>query len=332
MNYCLIRKSILAILAIIVLTSVKTHAQQTAHKIILDQMNYLLYLPDGYETDTTKQWPMMMFLHGVGECGDDVEKVKLLGPPRKIADGHKYPFIVVSPQSPERGWRPDFIYKLVENLKKNHRIDEDRVYLTGLSMGGFGTWRTAQSYPEIFAAIIPICGGGESYNVHSLENMPIWCFHGAKDDVVNIENSQAMIDSLKSMGRTDVKFTIYPEAGHDSWTETYNNEEVYKWMLSHKRFKYQEKPIDTASLDEYAGTYSDDDDNDRSFQLLNQDGGLVIKWSEDFSSSVYKFGGNDKFFAAPDKYEYIKFSRDSNNKITGFTLLYSRFKMSYKKQ
>lgn len=112
-----------------------------------------------------------------------MEKVKLLGTPRKIADGHKYPFIVVSPQSPERGWRSDFIQKLLIDLQKRYRIDVDRTYLTGLSMGGFGTWRTAQSYPKLFAAIIPICGGGDRYNVWSLENMPIWCFHGAKDDM-----------------------------------------------------------------------------------------------------------------------------------------------------
>lgn len=329
MNYSLTKRSLFITILMIVIACTQIQAQQTGHKIILDQMNYLLYLPDGYESDTTKQWPMMVFLHGVGECGDDVEKVKWLGPPRKIADGHKYPFIVVSPQSPERGWKPDFIQKLVIDLQKKYRIDEDRTYLTGLSMGGFGTWRTAQSYPELFAAIIPICGGGSSYNTWSLENMPIWCFHGAKDDDVAITYSQTMIDSLKHYNHPNVNFTIYPEAGHDSWTETYNNEDVYKWMLSQKRFKYEEKPITTESLDEYIGTYVGEED---PFQLITEDNGLKIVWNEKAFSSVYKFAGNDKFFIAPDKYEYIKFERDENNKIKGFTLIYSQFKISYNKQ
>ncbi|MFV0419922.1 MAG: prolyl oligopeptidase family serine peptidase [Dysgonomonas sp.] len=329
MNYLLTKRSLFITLLITLLVCTQTQAQQTSHKIILDQMNYLLYLPDGYEADTTKQWPMMVFLHGVGECGDEVEKVKLLGPPRKIADGHKYPFIVVSPQSPERGWKPDFIQKLVIDLQKKYRIDEDRTYLTGLSMGGFGTWRTAQSYPELFAAIIPICGGGDSYNVWSLENMPIWCFHGAKDDSVEISYSQTMIDSLKPYNNPNVKFTIYPKAGHDSWTETYNNEEVYKWMLSQKRFKYKEKPITPEALSEYTGTYANEGN---PFQIIAEDNGLKIVWNEKAFSPIYKFTGNNKFIVTPDKFDYIKFDKDENNVITGFTMFYSRFKMSYKKQ
>jgi predicted esterase len=276
---------------------------------------------------------MMVFLHGAGETGNEVEKVKLLGPPRKIADGYKYPFIVVSPQSPERGWKPDFVRRLVLDLQKNYRIDEDRIYLTGLSMGGFGTWHTAQSYPEMFAAIVPICGGGSPYSAWSLENMPVWCFHGAKDDVINIVSSQNMIDSLKPYNNPNVKFTIYPDAGHDSWTETYNNEEVYEWMLSHKRFRYEEKPVTPEQLSEYAGAYEYKHDEGISiFQIIVQENELAIVWNEDAPSSVYKYAGNDTFFLAPDKYENIKFNRDNNNQITGFTQYYSFYKATSKKQ
>jgi pimeloyl-ACP methyl ester carboxylesterase len=315
---------------------VQVSAQQTAHNIILHQMNYLMYLPDGYETDTTKKWPMMVFLHGVGECGNDVEKVKWLGPPRKIADGYKYPFIVVSPQSPERGWQPDFIQKLIVDLQTKYRIDEDRIYLTGLSMGGFGTWRTAQKYPELFAAIVPICGGGERYSVWMLENMPIWCFHGAKDDNVPISNSQAMIDSLKCYDNPNVKFTVYPEAGHDSWTETYNNEEVYRWMLSHKRFRYEEKPVTAEALNEYAGIYFSDKYGRDTLQFVVQENTLAIKAvainaNEMFVQS-FKFAGNDRFFTLPDKFMNIKFNRDEKKKIIGATFYDIYYKVDWTKE
>lgn len=311
-----------------ILFSIKGQAQQTPHKIILDQMNYLLYFPDGYETDTLRTWPLMVFLHGGGETGNDVEKVKLLGPPRMINDGYKFPFIVVSPQSPELWWKPDFVRKLVLDLQKRHRIDIDRTYLTGLSMGGFGTWQTAQAYPELFAAIVPICGGGEDYNAHSLENVPIWCFHGAKDDVIPISRSQAMVDSLRKYNHPNLKFTVYPEAGHDSWTETYNNEAIYSWMLSHKRFKYKETPISPEELEEYTGTYFSKDYEGKespSFQVIAVNNKIKVKWNEEQYSDEYSFGGNDKFFTTPDKYDHIKFSRDENKQISGFIFRYSRY-------
>ena len=333
MNYSLIKKIGLAFFVLTCVSGANMQAQQTAHNIILDQMNYLLQLPEDYQSDTTKLWPMMVFLHGGGEWGTDVEKVKWLGPPRKIEDGHKYPFIVVSPQSPEHGWRPDFVRRLTLDLQDRYRVDKDRTYLTGLSMGGFGTWRTAQSYPELFAAIVPICGGGDTYNVHSLENMPIWCFHGEKDDVIPISRSQEMIDSLKQYDNPNVKFTIYPDVWHDSWTETYNNEDVYTWMLSHTRFKYQEESITTEQLDEYTGgfsmTYSDGGES--NFTLLNEEGKLKIEWNEEYSST-YMYAGKDKFFMDPSKYEHIKFNRDNKNKIIGFTMMHSHYKSKYHKK
>lgn len=329
-----IKKTLLLLSLATVLFFTNIQAQQSAHTIIIDKMNYLLYLPDGYQTDTLQRWPMIVFLHGAGETGDDVEKVKLLGPPRMIDDGYKFPFIVVSPQSPQHGWRSDFIRKLVLDLQKKYRVDVDRTYLTGLSMGGFGTWHTAQTFPELFAAIVPICGGGDPHNVRSLENMPIWCFHGAKDDVVSISYSQAMVDSLKQHNHPNIKFTIYPEAGHDSWTETYNNEAVYSWMLSHKRFKYQEKPISPEELEKYTGSYSNNNNERREeyiLQIITEDNKLKINWSDQYSS-VYNFAGEDKFFMAPDQYDYIKFKRDENEQIIGFSIIYNRYEAYYNKK
>jgi predicted peptidase len=120
---------------------------------------------------------------------------------------------------------------------RKYRIDKDRVYLTGLSMGGYGTWALAAAHPEKFAAIAPICGGGNPAEAAKLARLPIWVFHGAKDPTVPIERSKEMVEAIKAAGG-DAKFTIYPEAGHDSWTETYNNPELYQWLLAQKRKKH----------------------------------------------------------------------------------------------
>ena len=197
---------------------------------------YLLYLPKEYGKDTTKRWPLILFLHGAGESGDDLEKVKMHGPPKLAAQGKEMPFIVVSPQSPRGGWDVEVLTALLDEVTKSYAVDEERVYLTGLSMGGFGTWSLATATPERFAASAPICGGGQPRAAGRLKNTPVWVFHGAKDEVVRPELSQAMVDALKAAGGS-VRYTLYPEAAHDSWTETYNNPELYEWFLKHKRTK-----------------------------------------------------------------------------------------------
>jgi predicted peptidase len=198
------------------------------------RLNYLLALPDGYDEQPDKKWPLLLFLHGAGESGNDLSKVKMHGPPKLIEGGKAFPFLVVSPQSPGMGWRPEALNALLDDVIEHYRVDQDRVYLTGLSMGGFGTWALAASRPERFAAIAPICGGGNPRDVSALKDLPIWVFHGAKDNVVPLARSEDMVKALKEAG-ADVKFTVYPDAGHDSWTETYNNPELYEWFLSHTR-------------------------------------------------------------------------------------------------
>jgi predicted peptidase len=198
---------------------------------------YLLYLPKEYGQDRSKKWPMLLFLHGSGERGDDLEAVKKHGPPKLIEQGKEFPFIVVSPQCPDgEGWDSRVLNALLDEVMKKYAVDADRVYCTGLSMGGFGTWQLAEDYPDRFAAIAPICGGGNPSKAALLKNVPVWAFHGAKDPVVPIQREQDMVDALKAAGG-DVKFTIYPDAGHDAWTETYNNPELYDWLLQHRRSK-----------------------------------------------------------------------------------------------
>ena len=197
------------------------------------EINYLLYLPKDYANQ--ESWPLLVFLHGSGERGDNLDLVKKHGPPKLIAEGKDFPFIVASPQCPKgKSWEPVELIALLDELGSKYKVDADRVYITGLSMGGFGTWRLAAVAPERLAAIVPICGGGESFTTRSFASLPVWAFHGAKDGAVPLERSQVMIDALKKNGGNP-KFTIYPDAEHDSWTETYANPELYEWLLAQKR-------------------------------------------------------------------------------------------------
>jgi len=199
------------------------------------QMGYLLYLPKDYEKE--KSWPLMLFLHGAGERGENLELVKKHGPPKLITAGKEFPFIVVSPQCPKnKWWEPIELVALLDEISGKYNVDPDRIYVTGLSMGGFGSWRLAAFAPERLAAIAPICGGGETYWAKEFAHLPVWAFHGAKDTGVPLERSQAMVDALKKIGG-DPKLTIYPEAGHDSWTATYGNPDFYEWLLAQKRSK-----------------------------------------------------------------------------------------------
>jgi predicted peptidase len=202
------------------------------------KLKYLLFLPEGYEK-TDKSWPLVLFLHGSGESGNDLPKVKLHGPPKIVETKKDFPFIVVSPQSPGRGWDPAALNALLDDVEANYRVDKERVYLTGLSMGGFGTWALAAFAPNRFAALVPICGGGNPADAPRLKNIPVWVFHGAKDRTVPLARSEAMVNALKEAGG-HVKFTVYPEAGHDSWTATYDDPQLWAWLTQQKRSELRE--------------------------------------------------------------------------------------------
>ena len=197
------------------------------------QLDYLLYLPKDYASK--EKWPLLLFLHGGGERGDDLNLVKVHGPPKLIAAGQDFPFIVVSPQCPkDHWWDPIVLVALLDDLSAKYKVDADRVYVTGLSMGGFGSWELAGYAPERIAAIAPICGGGETHWTKRFAKMPTWAFHGAKDAGVLPARSIEMIEAMKKNGG-DPKLTIYPEAEHNSWTQTYANPEFYEWLLAQKR-------------------------------------------------------------------------------------------------
>jgi predicted peptidase len=207
--------------------------------------DYLLYLPNDYSAASKKRWPLMLFLHGAGERGTNLTKVAVHGPPKLVAQGKKdLPFIIVSPQCPTgQRWQPDVLTALLDDVIAKHKVDTNRIYLTGLSMGGYGTWALAIEDPERFAAIAPICGGGEIVPIllasakkrAALKSLGVWAFHGAKDPVVKLDESEKMVNAFKQIGAGDVRLTVYPDATHDSWTETYDNPKLYEWLLGHKR-------------------------------------------------------------------------------------------------
>jgi len=215
------------------------HPQTMTKSVSRDvTMNYLLYLPKDYGK-VDKKWPLILFLHGAGERGSDLNQLKAHGPSKLAAQGKEFEFIIVSPQCPKDNWWPnmaDDLVVLVDDVCQKYSVDTSRLYVTGLSMGGFGTWTLIAKYPNKFAAAAPICGGGDVTTArHNAGSLPIWVFHGAKDSVVPLSRSEDMVKAYQQGGNKNVKLTVYPEADHDSWTVTYNDPELYAWFLQHHK-------------------------------------------------------------------------------------------------
>ena len=213
------------------------HAQELKKKVTVSvNLHYLLYLPSDYKT-STKRYPVIFFLHGSGEKGNDLSFVHKL-PLLKYAESHPdFPFIVIAPQCPEiHRWSEQLvdINALLDDIIKQYRVDESRIYLTGLSMGGEGTWRLAMKYPQRFAAIAPLCGWADLRLAYKVKSLPIWVFHGDKDDTVPFRQSEEIVDYLKKAG-ADIKFTVIPGASHDIWTQTYGSSTIYDWFLAHQK-------------------------------------------------------------------------------------------------
>lgn len=238
-------------------TAGKQVAQTLKKKITKElSLDYWLFLPQSYSAKSDKKWPVIVFLHGSGERGNnlgELERVKVHGPPMMVEKDPNFGFIVVSPQCKANSWWDWSLDELNAMLDKVladvKNADPDRVYLTGLSMGGLGSFTWVMEYPERFAAVAPICGGGvyqtseglSSEKMQQLQNLPFWIFHGEDDHDVSVEQSKQMAAGLKAYGVKDVKLTTYPGVDHNSWTRTYANPELYKWFLQHRRGENAEK-------------------------------------------------------------------------------------------
>ena len=221
---------------------------QTSQKISIEikhtiELGYLENLPKDYDGKSGKKYPLVIFLHGMGERGNDLKKLTVHGIPKLIEEKHaildNYEFIAVSPQCPDGYmWTmlDEALMNLVKHCIENLSVDTSRIYLTGLSMGGFGSWHLAYKNPHVFVAVAPICGGlrgDESEDLSVIRHLPLWVFHGAKDTVVPLLTSAEPVAKLNELG-ADVKFTVYPDLEHDSWTVTYENPNFYKWLFSQK--------------------------------------------------------------------------------------------------
>lgn len=194
---------------------------------------YHLFIPDYKIPDGG--YPMLLFLHGAGERGNDLDLVKLHGINNMLTVYDPLPFIVISPQVPDGGWwDSESLNALIDHAVASYPVDTERIYVTGLSMGGYGTWDLIIRYPGRFAAAIPICGGGNWLLAHRAKDVPVLAFHGDADPVIPLERSVEMVEALQEAGG-NATLTVYPGTGHDAWTPTYGNKEMYEWLLQFKR-------------------------------------------------------------------------------------------------
>ena len=203
-----------------------------------DAMHYLVSYPEGYDQDTA-DWPLVLFLHGGGESGNDLDAVKRIGLPRHIDRGERFPFITLAPQNRfTRGfWDIPGLGQLLDTFITANRVDTSRVYLTGLSRGGLGAWMLAMQQPGRFAALAPVCGAvPHSYAIWVEEDLPIWVFHGTDDELILPSESINMVEALRRKDmQQPVKLTLYEGVGHNAWEKAYADPELYAWLLMQRR-------------------------------------------------------------------------------------------------
>jgi predicted peptidase len=198
------------------------------------EAKYIVFVPHAY--DGSKPFPLILFLHGMGESGKDGQKQVTVGLGPAIERQEKtFPFIVIFPQSQTKNWQSGFrdsqrALDILAEIQRELRVDPKRIFLTGISMGGYGTWSLAARYPDRWAAIVPICGGGNTAKAKLIKDISCWCFHGGADDKVPVERSREMIAALGEAGGTPI-YTEYPGIAHNSWDQAYATPELYEWLL-----------------------------------------------------------------------------------------------------
>jgi len=202
------------------------------------EAKYVLFVPHDYKGD--KPYPLILFLHGAGETGDDGKRQTYvgLGPVLRM-QAKTFPAFVIFPQSQDRTWDAESkdgqrAMAILAAVQKEYKIDDKRLYLTGLSMGGFGTWSNAVKYPDKWAAIVPVCGGGDPGKAEAIKNIPCWGFVGDKDNAMLLDGMRKMIEALKAAGGKP-KFDEYQGIGHNSWEMAYNTPELYEWLFAQQR-------------------------------------------------------------------------------------------------
>lgn len=199
----------------------------------LGKLKYVVRYPDGFSAD--EKYPLIFCLHGAGYRGGDYDRIMANPFFKETEKQEGFPFVMAAPICSEDTWFDLWgeLKTLVVKLASQSFVDVKRIYMMGASMGGYGTWQLAMSMPQYFAAIAPICGGGMYWNAGRLLNVPVWAFHGALDQAVLPEESRKMVDAVNKKGG-QAKLTMYPENGHNAWSDTYSNPELFRWFLQHE--------------------------------------------------------------------------------------------------
>lgn len=221
------------------------------------QLRYLIQIPTS--EPPAAGWPVVLFLHGYGECGENIAKVRVHGPPKLTEQiGELSSCIIISPQCPKDSWwRVEALKALMDEIVADRAdVDSQRLYVTGLSMGGYGSWSLLSRYPDYFAAAIPICGGGDPLRrtknrppqkigivnefdpdgLRRAANVPIWTFHGTEDRAVPIEETERLVELLREAGSQTIRYTVYEGAGHvAAWEKAYEDPRVWKWLFAQRR-------------------------------------------------------------------------------------------------
>ncbi len=238
----MIKRVLVLFLGILFLTIQSCSAQKQLiegeeETVLRENLQYYLYFPEDYETKEKELFPLLLFLHGGGESGDSLAVLKKNGPPKMLADGTQFPFMVLAPQNPhkKKWWNVHAVMQLLDTVIAHHRVDPKRIYLSGLSRGGSAAWDLAVQYPDRFAALAVVCGMAPvPYASWIDKDLPIWVFHGTEDRSIPFSESEMMVAALKEMGY-DVTFTVYEGVGHNSWEQAYATEALYEWMVQQKR-------------------------------------------------------------------------------------------------
>ena len=238
-----------AFLLSIIISCAHAHAQHPSPGTQVEQafklasgksVPYLLYLPEKYDEKSTKKWPVILFLHGRGESRGPLSIVAKWGPPRMAARGDNLPYIIISPQCPadQRWTTPEqvkAILNLLAHISKSFPADSRRIYLTGLSMGGYGSWKLAAEHGNLFAAVAPVCGAGNPEDAEKLKDIPVWAFHGTEDRAVPYQRSLEMVEAIQKAGGNKVRFTTLKHIGHNSWSAAYATPELFEWFNRYTR-------------------------------------------------------------------------------------------------
>lgn len=227
---------------VLLIFAANSHATAALKKV---KYNYILNLPEDYDKYPDKKWPVIFYLHGRHASGKNLQSVKRYGLPYFLMKGKKMDFIVISPQCPwGKNWASDDWFNPVfDEVTSKLRVDDSRVYMVGISMGGFGTWALANRMPDRFAAIAPFCGGADVRWADQLQKVPTWVFHGTADRDIPISRSEVMVKALEKL-KAEIKFSRLKGQGHDI-SRQFNNDELYSWLMQHslKKMPFWQEPL-----------------------------------------------------------------------------------------